>query len=64
MKPRRKVACARCGNVGRPRQLNELLIRDERKPIIILCGKCVHALHYADAETWKWFRELLREERE
>jgi hypothetical protein len=51
------VACARCGNVGEPHQLDDLLELNIGEPIIVLCGKCLHSLKYADASTWKWFRE-------
>jgi hypothetical protein len=57
MKPRHAAACARCGNEGRPRQLNEFLQHDENEPLIVLCNRCVHALKFADASTWKWFRK-------
>jgi hypothetical protein len=57
MKPRQPAACAYCGGSGKPRQLNELLEFDTDEPIIALCNKCLHSLKYADARTWKWFRE-------
>ena len=38
MKPRRAASCFRCGKVGKPRQLNELLKFDEDKPVIVLCN--------------------------
>jgi hypothetical protein len=58
MKPRGPaVACARCGNVGGPHQLNDLLEFDETEPIVPLCDQCLHLLKYADARTWGWFRE-------
>jgi hypothetical protein len=55
--------CERCGNVGKPRQLNELLEFDGREPIIVLCNHCVNLLRYADASTWKWFREFRNREK-
>jgi hypothetical protein len=30
---------------------------NENEPILALCDQCVHALKYADARTWKWFRD-------
>jgi hypothetical protein len=30
---------------------------DENEPIVALCYECLSALKYADAKTWKWFRE-------
>jgi len=57
MKPRHTAACARCGKAGRPRQLDVLLRHDEYERVIVLCDRCVHALRYADASTWKWFRD-------
>jgi hypothetical protein len=57
VKRRHAVACARCGKVGRPRQLNELLEFDRNEPIIVLCRQCVHLLKHADADTWNWFRD-------
>jgi hypothetical protein len=51
------VACARCGNLSKPQQLNDLLRFDKNEPIVQLCNKCLHWLKYADASTWKWFRE-------
>jgi hypothetical protein len=57
MKSRHAVACAHCGNAGKPRQLNELLEFDRDEPAIVLCRQCVHLLKYADTRTWKWFRE-------
>jgi excisionase family DNA binding protein len=57
MKRRHAAACAHCGNVGKPRQLNELLERDRNEPAIALCDQCVRLLKYADARTWEWFRE-------
>jgi hypothetical protein len=57
MKNRQATACARCGNIGTPRQLNELVRFDRNEPTISLCGECLHLLKYADASTWKWFRE-------
>jgi hypothetical protein len=57
MKNRQATARARCGNIGTPRQLNELVQFDRNEPIISLCGECLHLLKYADASTWKWFRE-------
>lgn len=49
--------CARCGNAGKPRQLNELLQFDMDEPVIVLCGQCFHLLRFADAIIWKWFRK-------
>jgi hypothetical protein len=57
MSPRHVAACAHCGNVGKPRQLNELLKSDRNEPVISLCDQCLHLLRYADARTWEWFRE-------
>jgi hypothetical protein len=57
MKPRNTVSCARCGKAGRSRQLDELLHHNRNAPVIVLCGQCVHALKYADASNWKWFRD-------
>jgi hypothetical protein len=57
MKLRHAAACARCGNVGKQRQLDELLRINRDEPIVVLCDQCVHLLRYADAHTWKWFRE-------
>ena len=56
MKPRHAAACARCGKAGKPRQLDELLQHNKSAPIVVLCNQCVHALRYADARTWEWFR--------
>jgi hypothetical protein len=56
--------CTRCGNTGKPRQLNELLRFDRNEPVIALCNECLHLLKYADAATWKWFRNRLREARQ
>ena len=53
----KRNTCARCGKVGKPRQLNELLKFDKDEPIVVLCNQCLHALKYADAHTWKWFRD-------
>jgi len=58
MEPRRAAACARCGKAGKPRRLNELLHRDKNQPVIVLCDQCVRSLEYADASTWKWFRDI------
>ena len=67
MKPRHASACARCKNLGRPRQLNELLRFDKNESIVVLCNQCVRLLKFADAKMWKWFREyrdrLTREKR-
>ena len=41
----------------RPRQLNELRKFDADEPVIVLCAQSVHLLRYADAKTWKWFRD-------
>ena len=49
--------CARCGKVGRPRQLDELLQRNRNEPVMVVCNQCVYMLKYADARKWKWFRE-------
>lgn len=57
MKPLHAVVCARCGNAGKPRQLNDLLKFDKNEPVIALCDQCLHLLKYADAITWEWFRE-------
>jgi hypothetical protein len=57
MRPGHAVSCSHCKNVGKPRQLNELLQFDRDEPVIALCNKCLHSLKYADAHTWKWFRE-------
>jgi hypothetical protein len=57
MKLRPVATCARCGKAGKSRQLNELLRFYRDEPVIVLCGQCVHLLRYADARTWKWFRE-------
>jgi hypothetical protein len=57
MKPRQAAACARCGNVGRPRQIDELLQFNRDELVIALCNQCLHSLKYADAHTWKWFRD-------
>ena len=57
MNLRQAATCARCGNVGKRRQLTELLQRNKNEPIFVLCRQCVHLLRYADACTWKWFRE-------
>jgi len=51
------AACAHCGKAGREYQLNDLLKFDEDEPPVALCDLCLHALKYADAGTWKWFRE-------
>jgi hypothetical protein len=51
------AACARCGNLGKRRQLNELLRFDRSKPVVVLCARCVHLLRYADASIWEWFRQ-------
>ena len=51
------ATCARCGNAGKQRQLNELLQFDRDEPVIVLCSKCVQLLRYADARTWRWFRD-------
>jgi excisionase family DNA binding protein len=56
MRPRH-AACARCGNVGKQRQLNDLLRFDKNEPVVALCDHCLQALKYTDARTWKWFRE-------
>ena len=56
-KSRRADACARCGKVGRPRQLDELLQRNRNEPVMVVCNQCVYMLKYADASRWKWFRE-------
>jgi RNase P subunit RPR2 len=53
----KKNLCARCGNPGKPRQLNDLLLFDKNEPVVVLCPQCVHLLRYADAKTWKWFRD-------
>jgi hypothetical protein len=57
MNPRHATACARCGKVGKQRQLNELLEFDKDEPIVAICNHCLHLLRYTDARTWKWFRE-------
>ena len=36
---------------------NELVRFDRNEPMISLCGECLHLLKYADASSWKWFRE-------
>jgi hypothetical protein len=58
MKPRQAAACARCRNAGRPYQLDDLLRFDKDEPVVALCDQCLHALKYADASTWKWFRDI------
>lgn len=45
------VHCEHCGNVGEPRQLNELLRFDRNEPAVALCNKCLHLLKNADAKT-------------
>ena len=57
MKNRPATACARSGNIDTRRQLNELVRFDRNEPMISLCGECLHLLKYADASSWKWFRE-------
>jgi len=57
MKSHRTATCAYCERAGKPRQLDVLLQHDKDESIIVLCDRCVHALEYADASTWKWFRE-------
>jgi hypothetical protein len=57
MRPGHDVSCAHCKNVGQPHQLNELLQFDRDEPVIPICNKSLHSLKYADARTWKWFRE-------
>ncbi len=57
MESRRATACARCWNTGKQRQINELLEFDKSEPVIALCDDCLHALKYADAKTWNWFRK-------
>ena len=54
MKPVHLAACARCGSVGKPYQLNDLLEHDERVPAVDLCDQCLHALKYADGRTCGW----------
>jgi hypothetical protein len=49
--------CERCGDPGKQRQLDKLLQHNKSAPIIVLCDECVHSLKYADARTWRWFRE-------
>lgn len=56
MKKQAAKACARCGNPGKPRRLNELLKSDANEPVIALCDRCLRLLKYADARTWEWFR--------
>jgi hypothetical protein len=58
MNLRHDAACARCGKPGRQYQLNALLQFDKKEPMVVLCNQCVHALQYADALTWEWFREF------
>jgi RNase P subunit RPR2 len=53
----KRIACAHCGNPGKPRQLNDLQQFDKNEPVVVLCAGCVHSLRYADAKTWKWFRD-------
>ena len=62
MKPRDAATlapkkCERCGDPGKQRQLDKLLQHNKSAPIIVLCDECVHSLKYADARTWRWFRE-------
>jgi hypothetical protein len=54
---RTSQTCAYCVNIGKPRQLNDLLLVDRKEPVVALCDQCLRSLKYADAGTWKWFRE-------
>ena len=56
MNLRHTAAYARCGSVGKPRQLNDLLRFDRNEPVVALCDQCLNLLKYADARTWEWFR--------
>jgi hypothetical protein len=57
MKPRQAAACAHCGSPGKSYQLNDLLRFDKEEPMVVLCVCCIRSLKYADAKTWKWFRD-------
>ena len=57
MKRRHAATCARCGNVGTPYQLIDLLEFDRNQLIVALCDRCLRLLKYADARTWEWFRK-------
>jgi hypothetical protein len=57
MKSRHAAACAHCGSIGKQRQIDELLRFNKGEPVIVLCNQSLHLLKYADASTWKWFRE-------
>lgn len=58
MKPHHAVICARCGSVGKARQLDEFLKFNRKEPVIPLCDQCLHLPKHTDAETWKWFRDI------
>jgi hypothetical protein len=57
IKPARLPLARIAGVVGKPRQLDELLQHNKNEPTTALCDQCVDALKYADARTWKWFRD-------
>src|SRR5580692_3356339 len=64
MKPRQAAASARCGSVGRPYQLNDLLRFDKNEPAVALCDQCLHSLKYADAHTWEMVSRLSRQDQD
>jgi hypothetical protein len=53
----RHAACARCGNVGKHRWIDDLFRFRMYKIGVYLCDKCHKALNQADGPAWKWFRE-------
>jgi len=57
MSPRHAAACERCGEVGEPRWIADLLQGQISEIGVFLCDKCYTALERADARAWEWFRE-------
>ena len=62
MKPRHAATlaprkCARCGNPGKHRWIDDFFRFRITKIGVFLCDKCYAALRQADARAWEWFRE-------
>jgi len=58
MDARRAAACARCGKVGKLRQIDDVIGFFLKQIIdVVLCDRCNDALIYADATEWEWFRQ-------